>query len=97
MPLVATWTEADELFGAERGLLPHVLRARRRERAGVLPVRRPRRPGAFKTQINFAPFRHIALSVDQDTQDGIKKRLADAGYRSRRPSCWTTGTACRCT
>jgi glyoxylase I family protein len=49
MPLVATWTESDVLFGAERTYC-HT-------------------------------FRHIALSVDRDTQDAIKKRIDAAGYQ----------------
>ena len=49
LPLVATWSEADELFG-------------------------PTMPES--------PFSHIALKVDHDTQDGVAKRLADAGYEA---------------
>ena len=29
----------------------------------------------------FTPFHHIALHVDKETQDGIEKRLAAAGYQ----------------
>jgi hypothetical protein len=31
------------------------------------------------TDINFTPFRHIALAVDQASQDGIRKWIAEAG------------------
>jgi len=29
----------------------------------------------------FSPFHHIALNVDKATQDGIEKRLKEAGYK----------------
>ena len=29
----------------------------------------------------FSPFHHIALNVDAETQQGIEKRLKDAGYQ----------------
>jgi catechol-2,3-dioxygenase len=29
----------------------------------------------------FTPFHHIALHVDKETQDGIERRLKDAGYK----------------
>lgn len=35
----------------------------------------------FDTQVVPSPFRHIAVKVTQEAQDGIAKRLADAGWK----------------
>jgi catechol 2,3-dioxygenase-like lactoylglutathione lyase family enzyme len=81
MPLVATWTEADELFGAERVYCHTFYELADGSALAFFQFADPADQEAFKTAINFTPFRHIALSVDQDTHDAIKKRLADAGYQ----------------
>ena len=35
----------------------------------------------FGPKMPFTPFHHIALHVDKETQDGIEKRLKEAGYK----------------
>ena len=38
----------------------------------------------FGPKMPASPFHHIALNVDQETQDAIEKRLAAAGYEEPR-------------
>jgi glyoxylase I family protein len=80
MPLVATWTEADVLFGAERVYCHTFYALADGSALAFFQFADPADQALFKTEINATPFRHIAMAVDQDTQDAIKKRIADAGY-----------------
>ena len=80
MPLVATWTETDVLFGAERTYCHTFYALADGSALAFFQFADPADQDLFKTSINFTPFRHIALAVDRDTQDAIKKRIADAGY-----------------
>jgi catechol 2,3-dioxygenase-like lactoylglutathione lyase family enzyme len=80
LPLTATWCEVDELFGAERvychtfyslgddGALAFFQFADAADQAQFAPQFRP------------TPFIHIALKTDEDTQQAIAKRLADANW-----------------
>jgi hypothetical protein len=38
----------------------------------------------FGPKMPASPFHHIALNVDKETQQGIEKRLAAAGYKEPR-------------
>jgi glyoxylase I family protein len=81
LPLVATWCEIDELFGAERvychlffelgdgGALAFFKFAKREDEE------------LFGPKMPASPFHHIALNVDQETQQAIEQRLAAAGYK----------------
>ena len=81
LPLLATWCEADMLFGAERvychlffglgdgGALAFFKFAKREDEELFAPRLAP------------SPFRHIALNVDKETQQGIEARIAAAGYK----------------
>jgi glyoxylase I family protein len=81
LPLVATWCEIDELFGAERvychlffelgdgGALAFFKFAKREDEE------------LFGPKMAASPFHHIALNVDQETQQAIEQRLAAAGYK----------------
>jgi glyoxylase I family protein len=80
VPLVATWTETDVLFGAERTYCHTFYALADGSALAFFQFADPADQELFKTSINFTPFRHIALAVDSDTQDNIKKRIADAGY-----------------
>jgi len=80
MPLVATWAEKDVLFGAERTYCHTFFALADGSALAFFQFADPADQELFKTQINFTPFRHVALAVDRDTQDGIRKRIADAGY-----------------
>jgi glyoxylase I family protein len=80
MPLVATWAETDELFGATRTYCHTFFALADGSALAFFQFADPKDQAEFKTQVNFSPFRHVALSVDQATQDEIKDRLAAAGY-----------------
>jgi glyoxylase I family protein len=80
MPLVATWTETDVLFGAERTYCHTFYSLADGSSLAFFQFADPADQELFRTDINFTPFRHIALAVDQDTQDAIQKRIEAAGY-----------------
>jgi len=40
----------------------------------------PEDQALFGPKMPASPFHHIALNVDQETQEGIEKRIAVAGY-----------------
>jgi len=81
LPLVATWCEKDELFGAER-VYCHLFFAL--ADGGALAFFKFANQGdeeLFGPKMPASPFHHIALNVDKETQQGIEKRLAAAGYK----------------
>jgi glyoxylase I family protein len=81
LPLVATWSESDKLFGKVRtychcffglgdgGALAFFQFADREDER------------KFSPPIPETPFHHIALKVDQATQEAIEKRIEAAGYK----------------
>jgi glyoxylase I family protein len=81
LPLVATWCEKDELFGAVRtychcffGLAD----------GGALAFFQFADEGdqkLFGPEIPESPFIHIALNVDAETQRGIEERIQKAGLK----------------
>ncbi len=80
-PLMATWCESDELFGAERvychcffGLADHSALA-------FFQFAKPEDQAQFDPPMPFSPFRHIALKCDAATQDAVHRRLEKAGYK----------------
>ena len=79
MPLVATWAEKDVLFGAERTYCHTFFALADGSALAFFQFADPADQDLFKTAFEPSPFRHIALAVDQDTQDQIRKRIAEAG------------------
>jgi glyoxylase I family protein len=80
LPLIATWAETDELFGATRTYCHTFFGLADGSALAFFQFADAKDQAEFKTQVNFSPFRHVALSVNQETQDEIKERLAVAGY-----------------
>jgi glyoxylase I family protein len=81
LPLVATWCEKDELFGAER-VYCHLFFALGDGGAlAFFKFAKPEDEDLFGPKMPASPFHHIALNVDRETQQGIEKRLAAAGYK----------------
>jgi glyoxylase I family protein len=80
MPLVATWTESDELFGESRTYCHTFYALADGSALAFFQFADPKDQELFKTTINFSPFRHVAVAVERDTQDAIRGRLAAAGY-----------------
>ena len=81
LPLVATWCEVDELFGAER-VYCHLFFALGDGGAlAFFKFANPQDEELFGPKMPETPFHHIALNVDKETQQGIESRLAAAGYK----------------
>jgi len=81
LPLVATWCEIDELFGAER-VYCHLFFGLADDSAlAFFGFANQQDQELFGPKMPASPFHHIALNVDQDTQQGIEQRLKAAGYR----------------
>jgi glyoxylase I family protein len=81
LPMVATWCEVDELFGAER-VYCHLFFALGDGGAlAFFKFAKPEDEALFGPKMPPTPFHHIALNVDQETQQAIEKRLAAAGYK----------------
>jgi glyoxylase I family protein len=82
LPLVATWSEADELFGAER-VYCHTFFGL--GDGGALAFFQFSDPDIYDKAVPAAQsrFRHIALKVDRATFDDIDRRLQSAGIARR--------------
>ena len=81
LPLVATWSETDELFGAER-VYCHLFFALGDGGAlAFFKFANPKDEDLFGPKMPATPFHHIALNVDRETQRAIEQRLAAAGYK----------------
>jgi glyoxylase I family protein len=84
LPLVATWCEKDDLFGAER-VYCHLFFALGDGGAlAFFKFAKPEDEALFGPKMPATPFHHVALKVDADTQRAIEKRLAAAGYEEPR-------------
>ncbi|TMQ90962.1 VOC family protein [Actinomadura soli] len=79
LPLIATWTEREVLNGTERALSHTFYGLADGSALAFFQMADPEAQQEFQTKINYTPIRHIALKVDQDTQQAIHKRLIDAG------------------
>jgi glyoxylase I family protein len=84
LPLVATWCEKDELFGAER-VYCHLFFALGDGGAlAFFKFANPSDEELFGPKMPPTPFHHIALKVDEETQREIENRLVAAGYKEPR-------------
>jgi glyoxylase I family protein len=80
LPLVATWCEVDELFGAERTYCHLFFGLGDGGALAFFKFARPEDQQLFGPKMPQTPFHHIALNVDSETQAAIEKRLEAAGY-----------------
>ncbi|HTV52257.1 MAG TPA: VOC family protein [Steroidobacteraceae bacterium] len=81
LPLVATWCEKDELFGAER-VYCHLFFALADGGAlAFFKFAKKEDEELFGPKMPATPFHHIALNVDRETQQGIEQRLQAAGIK----------------
>ena len=80
LPLVATWCEVDQLFGAERVYCHLFFGIGDGGALAFFNFAKPEDQKQFGPEMPFSPFHHIALNVDEDTQADIERRLAEAGY-----------------
>ncbi|MDA2954576.1 MAG: VOC family protein [Actinomycetota bacterium] len=81
MPLVATWSEADELFGAVR-VYSHTFFALG-DGSGLTFFQFANKSDQdeFDHQLTPSPFRHIALNVTAELQNTIFDRLQKANWK----------------
>jgi catechol 2,3-dioxygenase-like lactoylglutathione lyase family enzyme len=82
LPLVATWCESDELFGAERVYCHLFFGLGDGGALAFFKFAKPEDQALFGPSMPPSPFHHIALNVDAETQKGIESRLAAAGYKA---------------
>ena len=81
MPLVATWCEQTDLFGKERTYMHCFFELGNGECLAFFQFADEEDQKQFGPELTPSPFRHIAMKVDQETQDGIHDRLVAAGYK----------------
>jgi catechol 2,3-dioxygenase-like lactoylglutathione lyase family enzyme len=73
-PLVATWCEKTDLFGKVRTYMHWCL--------AFFQFQDEEDQQEFGPELPLSGFRHLAMKVDQEAQDGIRDRLAAAGYEA---------------
>jgi len=79
LPLVATWCEKDELFGAERTYCHCFFGLGDGGALAFFQFANPDDQKLFGPDIPESPFIHIALNVDAETQQEIEDRIRQAG------------------
>jgi len=84
LPLVATWCEVDELFGAERVYCHLFFQLGDGGALAFFKFAKKEDEELFGPRMPESPFHHIALNVDKETQQGIEQRLIAAGYKEPR-------------
>src|SRR5450631_2212533 len=80
LPLMATWCEIDELFGAERVYCHLFFELGDGGALAFFKFANPQDEPLFGPPQPASPFHHIALNVDKETQGAIEVRLRTAGY-----------------
>lgn len=81
MPLVATWCEADQLFGKERVYCHCFFGLADGSALAFFQFANPEDQKEFGPKMPATPFHHIALNVDAATQHAVRQRLEAEGYR----------------
>jgi catechol 2,3-dioxygenase-like lactoylglutathione lyase family enzyme len=77
--LVATWAEKTELFGKERTYMHCFFDIGDGSCLAFFQFADADDQKEFGPELQPSGFRHLAMKVDQETQDGIRDRLAAAG------------------
>jgi glyoxylase I family protein len=80
-PLTATWREKTQLFGKERTYMHCFFDVGDGECLAFFQFADEADAREFGPALAPSGFRHLALKVDQKTQDGIRDRLAAAGIK----------------
>jgi catechol 2,3-dioxygenase-like lactoylglutathione lyase family enzyme len=81
LPLVATWSEADELFGAERVYCHTFFGLGDGSALAFFQFAQEDDQKLFDPDLAPSPFRHIALKVTADLQQEIHDRLTAASWK----------------
>ena len=80
-PLLATWSEADELFGAVRVYCHTFFGLADGSALAFFQFADAEDQALFGPELPASPFRHIALNVDKETQAELEARIAKAGLQ----------------
>ena len=80
LPLVATWTEVEELWGKERVYCHTFYGLADGSALAFFQFADPADQALYGPKMPETPFSHIALKADEETQDAIEARLLKAGY-----------------
>jgi len=83
-PLLATWSEADELFGAVRVYCHTFFGLADGSALAFFQFADPADQAEFDPDLTPSPFRHIALKVDSDGQAELERRLETRGHLRAR-------------
>ena len=81
LPLVATWSETDELFGAERVYCHCFFGMPDGSALAFFQFANKSDQDLFDPELTPSPFRHIALNVSAQTQDELFARLQKAQWK----------------
>jgi glyoxylase I family protein len=81
LPLVATWSEADKLFGKMRTYCHCFFGLADGGALAFFQFADKRDERRFSPRTAETPFHHIALKVSKTTQRAIEKRIKVAGYK----------------
>jgi glyoxylase I family protein len=81
LPLIATWSEADELFGALRVYCHTFFGLGDGSALAFFQFANSEDEKLFGPELTPSPFRHIALKVTPDLQQEIHDRLTAAGWK----------------
>lgn len=79
LPLVATYCEADELFGKERVYCHCFFELADGSALAFFQFADPADQAEFGPEMPSSPFHHIALHVDAATQAALEQRIAERG------------------
>jgi catechol 2,3-dioxygenase-like lactoylglutathione lyase family enzyme len=80
-PLVATWSEADPLFGAMRTYCHTFFELADGSALAFFQFANPDDDALFNPELTPSPFRHIALKVTKEAQEGLEQRLKEANWK----------------
>jgi catechol 2,3-dioxygenase-like lactoylglutathione lyase family enzyme len=80
-PLLATWSETDELFGAERVYCHTFFGLADGSALAFFQFANQEDQDLFDPELAPSPFRHIALKVDAGAQAELERRLNGAGWK----------------
>jgi glyoxylase I family protein len=80
LPLVACWTEVDELFGAERVYCHTFYELADGGALAFFQFDKAEDYELFKPEFRPSPFIHIALKTDASNQQAVETRLGAAGW-----------------
>lgn len=79
-PLIATWAESDELFGAVRTYCHTFFGLADGSALAFFQFANQEDQDLFDPELAPSPFRHIALKVDADAQQELERRLEEAAW-----------------